>query len=41
MVQIFLGLPNNLLSIDARCLHSNYTLWDACNMVDFYRATLC
>jgi len=38
IVQIFLALPNNLLSTDAR---SNYTLWDACNMVDFYRATLC
>jgi len=26
IVQIFLALPNNLLSTDARCLHSNYTV---------------
>jgi len=35
----FLGLHKDLLSTDARCLV--IILCGPCNMVDFYRATLC
>ena len=39
--EIFLGVPSDLLSTDARCLV--ILLGGQCNrtMVDFYRATLC